>query len=93
MKLSELKPCDKCGGKIAPVFYVVNMQQVMIDAVAANRTLALNQMFGGALGLAENMSPDDSVTQVLNQKRAIICQECFFGSNFNVWLFDRDDDD
>lgn len=48
MKLSELKLCAVCDGPIGMLFYRVTVDQMMIDAKAANQVLGLNTMFGGA---------------------------------------------
>lgn len=45
MKLSDLRPCDHCGGAIAPFFYIVNVQIVGIDQSAVHATMGLVQHF------------------------------------------------
>jgi len=75
MKLSDLKPCSICGGKIAPLFYRVTVEQIMIDPKATNQVLAMNTMFGGALGLAEVFAPAD-VTLKLQENTTILCGDC-----------------
>lgn len=87
MKLSELKPCPLCGGKISPVFYTVKVQQMMLDTRAANQVLGLTQIFGGALGLAEAMAPVDDVTIKLQEEETAVCQDCFLGSGLAGVLF------
>lgn len=83
MKLSELRPCDCCGGKIAPHFYVVRLSQAMVMAKEANAVLGLAQMFGGALGLAEVVAPDADAVKIFGDERKelmhefFLCQECF----------------
>lgn len=90
MKLSELKPCEICGGPVAPVFYRVTVEQVMIDPEAANRVLGLNMMFGGnALGLAETFTPDD-VTLVLQTNATVLCSDCATTIALGQVLFDDD---
>lgn len=75
MKLSELKPCANCGGKIAPIFYRVTVEQILIDPMAANQVLGLNIMFGGG-ALTEAMAPNDDVTYPLQTNTVALCQEC-----------------
>lgn len=90
MKLSELKPCENCGGPVAPVFYRVTVEQVMIGPEAANRVLGLNMMFGGdALGLAETFAPDD-VTLVLQTNATVLCSDCAMTIALGQVLFDDD---
>ncbi len=91
MKLSELRPCDNCGGQIAPMFYLVRISHAMIDAKVANEVLGLTQMFQGHLHLAEVMGarPDDAV-MILGEKdpdmwtELILCQNCSLLSNLNI---------
>jgi hypothetical protein len=78
MKLSDLKPCATCGGTIAPVFYRVRIDNILIDPQATNQVLGLNQVFGGqALGLAEAMAPVDDVTITMHTVDVFVCNECF----------------
>lgn len=85
MKLSELRPCDCCGGKIAPNFYVVRGSLAVFSPHAANATLGLATMFGGALALAEAMSPDSEVVKIAGEfdkalwNEIFLCQSCYMG--------------
>ena len=66
MRLSELRPCDNCGGVLhqGGIFYVLRFSIAVINAMKANQVLGLTQMLGGALGLAEAMAPEDDVVAV-----------------------------
>lgn len=79
MKLSELTPCVRCGGSIAPVFYRVTVEQHFIDPKATNQVLGINLYFGGdALPLAEAMAPDaEGATKQLTAKTGLVCGGCF----------------
>lgn len=87
MKLSEIHPCDNCGGKLGPVFYVLRFSSAVVNAREANEVLGLTQYFGGALGLAEVMAPRDEVVHVAMDDddpeirslmiEAIICNDCY----------------
>lgn len=78
MKLSELELCTVCGGPIGMLFYRVTVDQIMINAKAANRVLGLNAMFGGsALRLAEAFI-DDDVTMELQKNTTILCVDCAY---------------
>lgn len=86
MKLSEIRPCDSCGGKIAPVFYVIRMSPAVVNSSAVNQILGLNQYFGGnALDLAEAMSPEPEVVKIAMDEKEHkqltvelrICQDCY----------------
>ena len=90
MKLSELRPCDNCGGIIAPQFYVVRTSLAIIDAQAANATLGLTQMFNGALGLAEAMSPMPDAVKIAGEfdkslwVEDFLCRDCFMTKGINL---------
>lgn len=81
MKLSDLRPCDNCGGKIAPAFYVVRISQAFIMP-AARQTLGLMEMFHGNLGLAEVFTPDPDAVKVVGDEEKslmtelLLCQNC-----------------
>lgn len=85
MKLTDLRPCDNCQGKLVPTFYVVRFSQALFNARAANQVLGLNQIFGGsAFGLAEAFAPNpDGAVMVFGDKdpslqtELLVCQECF----------------
>lgn len=83
MKLSELKPCAACKGKITPIWYVVRISQAMLKPQAANGVLGLCQMFGGSLALAEAMAPEPDCVLVMGDKEPSlmteinVCQQCF----------------
>ncbi len=84
MKLSELRPCDKCGGKIAPMFYVLRISQALFTP-AAGQTLHMARYLN-SLEIGELFAPesDDAVMVVGDQEKALmtellICQPCFLG--------------
>lgn len=84
MKLSELRPCDNCGGAFkGGMFQVVRMSLAFVKPTAANQVLGLNQFLGGALGLAEAMAPEpDAVVVGMDQDKRVmtevfLCQDCF----------------
>lgn len=92
MKLSELRPCALCGGKVYPIFYRVRVEQVMVDVGKVNQVLGLNHVLGGkALGVAEAMSPVDEVTFEVGSKEAILCQECAFGRDVLATIWDSEE--
>lgn len=85
MKLSEIRPCDNCGGKIVPMFYVVRFSVAMFAPRATNEMLGLTQMFGGSLQLAEVMGADPEAVKIAGDEEPalwtdlLICQDCFMG--------------
>lgn len=68
MKLSELKPCAVCKGKITPMWYVVRFSMAMLKPQAANGVMGLMQMLGGSLALAEAMAPEPDCVVVMGDK-------------------------
>lgn len=89
MKLSELKPCARCGGPIAPSFYVIRVSQAIITP-AANTTLGLAQIFHGSLALADAMTSQPSPVKVLGDEEPalmtqfFLCRECACMHKVNV---------
>jgi len=83
MKLSELRPCDSCGGPLkGGVFRIVETRFAAVNAREANGTLALTQYFGGgggAFALAEVMSPTPDAVKVTPKvlEKFFLCMECW----------------
>lgn len=84
MRLSDLRPCSFCGGKIAPLFYLLEMKFAVVGA-GANRVLGLTAVLGGlsaqSLRVAEAMSPDTDTAIVVSEEpgtnhKFFLCQEC-----------------
>jgi hypothetical protein len=92
MKLSEIRPCDACGGTIVPMFYVLRLSMAMFKPQAVNTTMGLMQMFGGNLALAEVMSSQPDAVTVMGDENPelmteiIICQECLLGKPLDMAL-------
>lgn len=82
MKLSELKPCAVCKGKLTPIWYVVRISMAMLKPTAANGVLGLQQMLG-SLALAEAMAPEPDCVLVMGDEEPAlmteinVCQQCF----------------
>ena len=92
MKLSELRKCDSCKGILAPrgQFYVVRVSLAIASPKAYNQVMGLAAIFGGALGLAEAMSPDEHVIKIAGDEdknlldEMLICQECYMMRDLNL---------
>lgn len=98
MKVSELRPCDHCGGPIAPAFYVVRFSQALIRAQAVNEFMGMHQFFGGRAGpaLVENFAPASSDAALVFmdkdkqfQTELFLCQDCFTGDINLAMLMER----
>lgn len=87
MKLSELRPCDCCGGPLTGgIFHILRQSMAIVSPKAANQVLGMTQYFGGLqhIGLAEMMSPDPEAVKILGDEKQhggewleiFVCQEC-----------------
>lgn len=80
MKCGELRPCDNCGGSIAPVFYRVSVQQIGLKLNEIKRHMGLAQFFGdGNVGfaLANIMGTDPDIDQPIgNTVNMMLCTNC-----------------
>lgn len=85
MKLSDLRPCDNCGGAIAPIFNIVKTSIAVINTGSANKTLGLAQYFGegsAGLALAEVMGDQSDAVKIGSEHakeletEIFLCQEC-----------------
>ena len=88
MKLSQIRPCDNCGGPIAPIFQVIRTSVALFNPQAANQMLGMTQMFGGTrtgLAIAEVMGPNPEVVKIAMDEKEFaglkteifLCQKCF----------------
>lgn len=94
MKLTELRPCDGCGGGLLKgadgirhaTFYVVRSSQAMVNPRAAREVAGLNTYFGGHMGLAELFAPEaDNAVQILGDVDRALWTELFLC--FNCYCF------
>jgi len=84
MKLSEIRPCDACGGRIAPAFYVARFSIAVFKPQATNQVLGLTQCWGGSLALAEVFAPTvDAVAVAMDEEdhkelmeEVFLCCDC-----------------
>lgn len=86
IKLSELRPCDNCGGRIAPIFHHVQIRHAIINPRNANSVLGMMLMCGWgqsgqSLAVAEAMAPGaDNAAEVLSEPDATVtlylCPKC-----------------
>lgn len=87
MKLSDLRPCDNCGGKVYPQFYVLRMSLAIIKGQAVNEFLGMRQFFGGKsdeLAMMFSPSAGNAVIVAGDEEPALmdeffICYDCLKG--------------
>lgn len=83
MKLSQLRPCDRCGGGISPIFYVVRTSIAVFNAGATNEMLGLTQMFNGSLAIAEAIGSQVHAVKIGGEENKdlwveiYLCQHCY----------------
>jgi hypothetical protein len=94
--VADLKPCALCrrgvmhGGDVA--FYELVLGQCIVDMGAIGRLAGLEQMMGGAVGLARMFSPNNNIAHRLPPERHIICQPCLMDSEALATLLTRSDE-
>lgn len=76
MRISELRPCDACGGPVGITFLRVKVEQLLVEAGKVQQYAAMGMFFGGAMGLAKVFA-DDECTKVAGTADAVLCWECF----------------
>lgn len=82
IKLSEIRPCDGCGGKIAPIFNVVTVKMAAFNLRNVNSVLGTSQILGHrSLAIAEALAAGaDNAIEVLEDENAttrlFLCQNC-----------------
>lgn len=90
MKLSELRPCDNCGGPVGTTFNILRHSIVAVNAEKANRVLGMAQFFQGHLGLAEVMGPEDNPVIIAGEFNPVlwtdlfICQDCYYQKHLSI---------
>lgn len=85
MKMKDLRPCDKCGGQIVPVFHIVEVTQAIVDGAAVNREYGMIQMMGGSVALASVMGRNDDVVKIVpHSTKLILCQDCALTEEINL---------
>lgn len=74
LDLADLSSCKGCGGTIAPVFYRLHVQQVLIDQRSVVRHAGLALMLGSG-GLADAMGTGIAA-HVMQEGQVIFCSRC-----------------
>jgi hypothetical protein len=86
MRLSDLRPCENCGGPLGGSFVVLRSSQAMLNPKAARVVMGTTMILGGALRLAEAMAggADEAVLVFGDKDRELLnefllCQDCGAG--------------
>jgi len=80
VRLSELRPCDCCGGAIARggLFFRLQIQHHVLNQTAARQSLAMEQFFGGSAALRDAFDAfGDKATEIANEALLLLCTQCF----------------
>lgn len=87
-KLTELRPCDNCGGPVRSMFHVIRTSMATVNVQAVNEFFGMHQFFGGkaSVALVENFAPAaaDAITVAMDKPEfqelmteLVICHGCF----------------
>lgn len=86
ISIDDIRPCDNCGGPIAPIFIVLDVRSAAFDADNLNSVLGTAQILGGinkpgAMEIAKVMSSGgDAVAKIIdepqNTARIYLCIQC-----------------
>jgi len=78
MKLSDLRPCFFCSGRVTPIVIEIKASRHFIRPIEANQALGLAQYFQGNLALAEAFTGHADVTvQIEPEVSVLACGDCF----------------
>lgn len=86
----DVRPCDFCGGAIAPIFYVIDVRIASFNPGNVNHLLGMDQYFGGkAPQIAEIFAPGaDAIVQVCDdidaRTRLFACVKCYTGQPLDL---------
>lgn len=64
--ISELRPCDHCGGNLQKPFRIIEIRLAMLKPDAINEQLGMAQMMG--LGRPENRSAAFAIAEVMGAR-------------------------
>jgi len=93
MKVTDLRPCDNCGGPIAPSFYIVRMTMAFIKPAAIDEFMGMHKFFGGRASpaLVENFAPAaaDAVIVAGDKEpslmtEAFVCAKCYIDRDLDL---------
>lgn len=62
LPLTSLRPCDRCAGKMVPMFYVLDIRLGTVDADETDQVLGMHRMLGrGSMPIVEALAPSKPV--------------------------------
>lgn len=73
-KVTELRPCDRCGGQITPTFYRIRIEHLAVDMQAVREVLG-TAMITNSLELGRVLSDRDATTR-LTSSQFDMCIQC-----------------
>lgn len=85
-RLTDLRPCDNCGGPVGLLFYTLRLSLTLVKPQAVNEYLGMAQFFGGraSSALIENFAPAsaDAVTVAGDKDPSlmteiVLCSKCY----------------
>ena len=92
MKLSDLKPCAACGGRLEGVFYCIEIKPACVSK-ELQQAVGLSRAFGFPLGLAQVFAGDAAAVK-LEEPEAVetlfLCCGCYVESQSLAVLVERE---
>ena len=85
MKLTKLRPCDKCGGAVYPQFYVLKFSLAFINPDSVNKMMGMAQFLGGGengMSLASVFTDTHDAVKIAGKEdkalwnELYVCQNC-----------------
>lgn len=80
MKLSELRPCDFCGGPVGLCFRFIEVRVAVVRPDAARQVMGLSVAHGFPIGLAEEFAPEADRAVAHSEEltdKLFCCTECY----------------
>lgn len=80
-KLSDLRPCDRCGGPVNPTFYVVDVATMVVNQTRVREHVGLATLLGGGsraseIALAMGTGESDDCIGILSKATVVLCVAC-----------------
>lgn len=80
MDVSDLRKCTLCGEGMMHddqiFFYEIRVSQCVVDVRSIQQIHAMEQLMGGAVGLARVLAPSNTVAKRLPETRHLVCSTC-----------------
>lgn len=95
---TRIKPCEKCGGPIGPIFYIVKVAGAVVNYDAVNRLGGITQYLQGHEKLAAMFVPDETLEEIIQGNDAnkwperVLCHLCTYKMPFLIDMLFEDEE-